>query len=120
MTPASRPQGYPEHRKVHVALRDGSTIAVRPVQPSDLGAIETLLSDLSARSSHMRFHGLGHTPEDTLRRFAEVDYRDSFSLVAETGADRDVTLVALASYFRSGPGRAEMALVVADRLQGLG
>jgi acetate---CoA ligase (ADP-forming) len=105
---------------VHVPLRDGSTIAVRPARPDDAPGLESLFAGLSARSTHMRFHALGQSPPETLRRFAEVDYRDSFSLVAETGWGERTRLVALATYFRTAPGRAEMALVVADDFQGRG
>ncbi|MDQ3953254.1 MAG: GNAT family N-acetyltransferase, partial [Actinomycetota bacterium] len=116
----SPPRGYPQHRVVHVPLRDGSTIAVRPVVPEDASGLAAFFGGLSGRSSHLRFHDTASVSVETMRRFAEVDYRESFSLVAEKGWDAARRLVAVASYFRSAPGRAEMALVVADDLQGLG
>ncbi|HEX2296729.1 MAG TPA: GNAT family N-acetyltransferase [Actinomycetota bacterium] len=120
MSDASLPPGYPRHRMVHVTLRDGSTIGVRPVLPGDLPRLEDLFAGLSERSSHMRFHGLGGVSPESLHRLASVDYRESFSLVAETGWREGTRLVALASYFASERARAEMSLAVADDFQGLG
>ncbi|HEV2757571.1 MAG TPA: GNAT family N-acetyltransferase [Actinomycetota bacterium] len=120
VTAGPHPPGYPEHRAVHVPLRDGSTVRIRPVLAPDLPRLVDLFGRLSRGSTRMRFHAAAHPTEESLRRFAEVDYRGSFSLVAETGIDERRSVIALASYFRTTPGRAEMALVVDDDHQGRG
>jgi acetate---CoA ligase (ADP-forming) len=114
------PQGYPSHRDVDVALRDGSTVRVRPVLPRDLDSIEALFARLSHNSVRMRFHGSTSPSRAMLESFVEVDYRTTLSLVAETGLDELKRSIALATYVQTNEGRAEMALVVDDAYQGLG
>ncbi|MEA2485088.1 MAG: hypothetical protein QOD46_199 [Actinomycetota bacterium] len=111
---------YPAYRAVDVALRDGSTVGIRPVSALDLDAIVDLFARLSQRSIRMRFHGVATPSRDALRRFVEVDYRTSFSLIAESGLAENRSAIALATYMQTAPGRAEMALVVDDSFQGLG
>ena len=41
---------YPEELTADVVLRDGSTLRVRPVRPSDRPALGAFLESLSARS----------------------------------------------------------------------
>ncbi|MDQ3985141.1 MAG: GNAT family N-acetyltransferase, partial [Actinomycetota bacterium] len=80
---------------------------------------EDLFSRLSDRSVRMRFHGAMGSGID-LRRFTEVDYKDSFGLVAETSRNGGPRIVALASYVLTGEKKAEAAVVVDDPLQGKG
>lgn len=110
------PPGYPRHRVVHVPLRDGSTVSVRPVFPRDVDAFGGFFGRLSGFSTHMRFHGSAHASAETLRRFAEVDYRDSFSLVAETGGG-DATRV-LNPVLVGAAGTGAIALDARIRLAG--
>ncbi len=116
----THPTGYPKHREVDVALRDGSTIHVRPVLPADLHDVKQLFEAISAESSVLRFHGIRTPLIDELRRFVEVDYRDVMSLVATTARTGESRIVALASYFVAADGPAEVAVVVNDPYQGRG
>ena len=102
MTPNDGSPGYPSYRKVDVALRSGATVRIRPVVPEDIGDLQDLFARLSGESSRKRFHGMHHPSEAELRRFAEVDYRDRFGLVAETSMGDGPRVVALASYIRTG------------------
>ncbi|HYI46464.1 MAG TPA: GNAT family N-acetyltransferase [Actinomycetota bacterium] len=114
------PVGYPEHRAVDVPLRDGSTIHVRPVLPSDLFDVGELFGRISAETSRLRFHGVRRPSVEELRRFVEVDYRNVFSLVALTARGNEPRIVAFVSYVVSVPGTAELAIVVDDPFQGRG
>lgn len=121
MQPAHElPQGYPAHRVVDVGLRDGSTVRVRPALLEDLDPLEALFSRLSPDSVRMRFHGVASPSRAMLQRFVDVDYKESLSLIAETGLGERARSIALATYFRTDEARAEMALVVDDAFQGLG
>src|SRR5215469_16822600 len=103
---------------VDVVLRDGSTVRVRAAWPEDRDALERFLSGLSEQSRIFRFF----TPINDLswaaRQFAQVDYRERYSLVAQHGVDGEI--VAHGFYALEKPGQAEVALEVADRLQGMG
>lgn len=121
MRPAHElPQGYPAHRVVDVGLRDGSTVRVRPALLEDLDSLEALFSRLSPDSVRMRFHGVAAPSRAMLQRFVDVDYKESLSLLAETGLGEGAKSIALATYIRTDEARAEMALVVDDAFQGLG
>jgi acetate---CoA ligase (ADP-forming) len=120
ISPADLPANYPAHRAVFVSLRDGSTIALRPVLPSDVGGVAHMFSRLSDESSRMRFHGGRRAVDSDVKQFVEVDYRDRFGLVAETAIGGDFRVVALGSYVAMSEGRAEVALAVDDPMQGKG
>lgn len=111
---------YPAHRVVDVALRDGSTVRVRPTRADDLDAIEALFARISRESSRMRFHGSTSPSRQMLERFVDVDYHTSLSLLSETGLDEGRRSIALATYVKTGEDAAEMALLVDDAFQGLG
>jgi acetyl coenzyme A synthetase (ADP forming)-like protein len=111
--------GYPAHREADVALRDGSTVHVRPVRLTDAPAVEQLLKGLSDRSRWLRFFGY---PDRTkaVQWATEVDYDRRYGLVATTGADGRV--VGHAGFERQPdhPDRAEVGMEIADAMQGKG
>ena len=114
------PEGYPTHRVVDVPLRDGSTIRIRPALSDDLVDLTELFGRMSQRSRRFRFHGVVSVTADSLRPFVDLDYRDTFGLVAETSAGDGPRIVALASYVRTEPEKAEMAIAIDDPFQGRG
>jgi acetate---CoA ligase (ADP-forming) len=112
------PPGYPEHREADVALRDGSTIHVRPIRLEDRPAMLGFLAGLSETSRYLRFFS-GNVDVDRAAGWAaDVDYRDRYGLVATSGAGG--AIVAHATYLRTAPDRAEVAFAIADAYQGRG
>jgi acetate---CoA ligase (ADP-forming) len=113
-TPAAE---YPLDQVVDIPLRDGSSVRLRPVERADRDALCAFLKGLSQESIIFRFFG-----SPALDRMAassvDVDYSNRYAIVAELGRDR--TLVAHGTYIRTGERKAEVAFVVADRLQGRG
>ncbi len=111
---------YPQHREADVVLRDGSTVHVRPSRPDDAPAVHELLQDLSEESTWLRFFSGFPNLEAAARWATEVDYRERYGLVATVGHDGKV--VGHAGWEREGnrSERAEVAFVVADRMQGRG
>ena len=104
-------------RAVDVALRDGSTVRVRPVATGDRPAIAAFLAALSPRSIAFRFFGsvdLTWAADWS----TDVDYADRYALIATAGAEH--TVIAHAAYIRDRAARAEVAFAVADDWQGLG
>ena len=114
------PEGFPVHRVVDVALRDGATIRIRPAMEDDLGEVADLFHRMSRRSRRFRFHGIVQITPDSVRPFVDLDYRDTFGLVAETSAGEGPRVVGLASYVRIGEESAEMAIAIDDPFQGRG
>lgn len=112
--PLERSPAYPASSEVDVALRDGSTIRIRPVTLADRPAIERFLQALSARSIGFRFFG-GIDLDWVADWSTDVDYADRYALIATTGASGEI--VAHAAYIRTGTERAEVAFTVADDWQ---
>jgi acetate---CoA ligase (ADP-forming) len=112
---------YPTHLEADVALRDGSTVHVRPVRRGDAAdrdAILAFLQDLSGESRYLRFFS-GHSDlTSAADRSIEVDYAARHGLVATAGAQDRV--IGHAMYVQDGPDRAEVAFAVADAMQGHG
>lgn len=100
-------------------LRDETPVRVRPIRPSDKAAMAEALGELSDSSVHRRF--LSPKPRFTsseLRYLTEVDGHHHLALIAEDSGGR---IVGVGRWVRTeGGGVAEVAIVVADHLQGLG
>jgi acetyl coenzyme A synthetase (ADP forming)-like protein len=111
---------YPGHREADVVLRDGSTVHVRPARLTDAPAVEELLKGLSDRSRWLRFFSGFPNIEKAVQWATEVDYDRRYGLVATTGAAG--RLVGHAGFERQPdhPERAEVALEIADAMQGKG
>ena len=95
----------PRHHEADVALRDGSTVHVRPVRAEDAPAVRAFFERLSPRSIALRFF-CGFPDLDRAVRWAtEVDQH-------HYGWEREP----------DRPGRAEVTFAIADAMQhnGLG
>jgi len=109
---------YPSHREADVALRDGSTVHVRPARRDDRQAVLEFLRELSPDSRMLRFFTASANLEWAADRMTDVDYHDRVSLLATAGPGG--TVVAHATYIKTVPGRAEVAFAIADAMQGRG
>lgn len=109
---------YPESWSTDVVLRDGHTVHVRPIEPSDADGLAEFHARQSPESIYFRF--LSPRPrlsDKDLRYFTEIDYRDRMAFVAELGDE----IVAVARYERySGTDTAEVAFFVDDQHHGRG
>jgi acetate---CoA ligase (ADP-forming) len=121
-TPVAPDAAFVAEHSADVALRDGSTVRVRPVLRGDRERIADFLTHVSEESIAFRF--FGRPSLDWVADWSvDVDYSDRVALVAETGAPPRV--VAHAAYIREpdaadGHSRAEVAFLVADDWQGRG
>lgn len=100
-----------------VVLRDGSVLQVRPVQPGDEGRLLAFFRGLSAQSRSLRFFSPAVDVDREAHRAMQAG-PTTCSLVAVTGPTERV--VGHAVYAGVAPGRAEVALAVADEYQGRG
>jgi acetyl coenzyme A synthetase (ADP forming)-like protein len=97
-----------------VVLRDGSTVHVRGLRPSDEAALVEMLENLSMESRAFRFFSAGADLHAAARAAVEADA----GLVALSGEEGRV--VGHAMYAAGESGRAEVAFAVADDFQGRG
>jgi acetyl coenzyme A synthetase (ADP forming)-like protein len=116
-TPVSASVPYPAEREADVALRDGSTVHIRPVRASDEAAIGAFLEGVSRESIGFRFFGAPNLKWVTSWSL-DVDYADRFGLIAETGTP--ARIISHACYVRMNEQKAEVAFLVADAWQGRG
>ena len=105
---------YPGEREADIALRDGTTVHVRPIRVEDREAVRAFLEGLSPDSIGFRFFGYPNI-EWATGWSVNVDYADRFGLVAVSGDPPGV--VAHATYIRINEHKAEIAFVVADAWQ---
>ena len=109
---------YPAHREVTIVLRDGSTLAVRPIRRDDERDLARFFTDLSMESRVFRFFAAITNADALATKLVDVDYTTRYGILAVAGAER--RLVGHAMYVETGPRKAELALAVADEYQGRG
>lgn len=101
-----------------VVLRDGSTVRVRPVEPSDERALATFFGSLSVASTALRFFSAGISRESAARQAVNIDFDRSYALVAVHGTKPRI--VGHAMYAAVNEECVEVAFVLADAMQGRG
>ncbi|MGH2941630.1 MAG: GNAT family N-acetyltransferase [Solirubrobacteraceae bacterium] len=97
-----------------IALRDGSTVHVRAVGPSDVEPLAAFLDGLSAQARWFRFLGGGVDAGRAARALVE----SGVGLLATAGPGG--AIVAHACYVPEAADRAEVAFAVGDAWQGRG
>jgi acetyl coenzyme A synthetase (ADP forming)-like protein len=109
---------YHSGTECDVVLRDGSTLHLRPVRPSDAAALIDLYGRLSTESLYFRYFSMPKLDAERIAKLAAADLDREFTLVGECGG----RLEAVASYARDPqlPAHAEVAFTIADALQGRG
>lgn len=117
VTAATDPAVYPSEAVADIVLRDGSTVHVRPARRDDRNALRAFLGGVSQDAIWFRFFSMANL-DWAADWSADVDYRQRFGLVVETGAPRRI--IAHAAYVRCSDDRAEVAFLVADAWQGHG
>ena len=111
---------YPAELEGELRLRDGSTVAVRPIRPEDAAYEQRFFEALSERSRFQRFLSQSaHLTPQLLARFTQLDYDRELALVALAPGGRDFIGVGRYAPNADG-GTAEFALTVADAWQGRG
>ena len=117
--PGHRPR--PAVKRRPVALRDGSKVLIRQVQPADAPLLADGFARLSLKSRYMRFlTGKRELSPAELRYFTDVDHHDHEALAALDHADGRG--VGIARYIRHAedPQAAEIAVTIVDDWQGRG
>ena len=109
---------YPAHREATIVLRDGSTLSVRPIRPDDEDELSRFFANLSLESRVFRFFAAVANAGASIKRMIDVNYSTRYGLVAISGSPPQI--VGHAMYVLMEPGKAELALAVADALQGQG
>ncbi len=104
------------------ALRDGTTVRIRPIRPDDDDRLLGMWERTSAESRRLRFHGHYDLNPDTVGRFTRIDPADEVAIVATLGRDDHERIVGVARFSvePQDRGHAEFAALVEDAQQGRG
>jgi succinyl-CoA synthetase alpha subunit len=109
---------YPAHLSSDVVLRDGSTVALRPVGEGDESLLHEFFDGLDERSLAFRFFTGAPNLKEVARAAAAVDQDRRFALVALRGSEGRP--VGHGFYAALDSERAEIAFAVSPELQGHG
>ncbi len=109
---------YPGHREADVVLRDGSTVHLRPVRPTDEDALRDFFAELDPRSRAFRFFSAATDLGQAAKLMAGVDYKGRYGLIASRGAEHRT--VGHGIYLALSDARAEVAFAVSAEMQGHG
>lgn len=102
-------------------LRDGHTVEVRALKPSDEADMLAAVDRIGAQSLYRRFMGAKRGFSEKERAFfLNVDFLKHVALVAVVKEGTHDAIVAGGRYIVEGPGTAEIAFAVVDDYQGQG
>ena len=108
----------PKYREGDVVLRDGSTVRIRVMRPSDEAGLRGLLTSLSEESRWLRFYSLQNSSALAAEAHREANLDHAFGLIACSGDDERV--VGHAFYVAVNDKQAEVAFTIANDFQGRG
>lgn len=113
---------YPQHLIRKLALRDGTSVTIRPIRPEDAELEQAFVRALSEQSRYMRFMTtINELPSKKLNFFTDVDYDRHLALIATIDQDGHELQIGVARYVATeNDGLCEFAVTVADDWQGKG
>lgn len=116
------PEDYPYRYQQKLQLKNGSTVLLRPILPTDGPLLVDLFNRLSPEARYLRF--LSHIPaltEQMLYRFTHVDYCNEFALVAVVTEEGSDSIIAVGRYALDVEAKcADLAVAVRDDWQHVG
>jgi acetyltransferase len=114
---ASYPQKYVAAR----SLQNGTKVLLHPVKPEDEKRFNEFLKSLSVESMRFRFFEIiKEMSHEMLARYCNLDYDREIAVVAELNDDNKPIIGAVRLILDSSGKSGEFAVLVSDKLQGLG
>ena len=111
-----------ENYEWQIELKNGRTVFVRPLYPSDEFEYRNFFYSLKEETIYRRFFYkmklFSH--EVVQQQWAEVDYRTNMSLIGQVQKGGHRQIIAIGSYAQDKNGYAEVAFVIRDDFQGQG
>ena len=122
LPPSTEDLLFLEGYKSTLKLKNGKTIEIRPLLPSDEFAYRNFFYSLQEKTIYLRFFYKMRTftHEMAQKQWASIDYHENISLIglAQVGGHKEI--MAIGSYAKESEGRAEVAFVVREDFQGQG
>ncbi len=114
---ASYPKKYVAARR----LKDGTKVLLHPVKPEDEMHFNEFLKSLSVETMRFRFFEIiKEMSHEMLTRYCNLDYDREIAVVAELQNGNKPIIGAVRLILDPGGKSGEFAVLVADKLQGLG
>lgn len=117
-------ENYPTQYESRITLKNGRTVFIRPIKPTDEYLIVDLFNKLDDDSKYMRFlMPLNALPEDLLFRSTHIDYHNNFALIAVIREEGKDSIIASCRYgYDAKDHVTDFAIVVREDWQrnGLG
>lgn len=122
MPPSTDDLIFIEGYKRSFTLKNGKTLELRPLLPSDEFAYRNFFYSLQEKTIYMRFFYKMRTftHEVAQKQWASLDYRHNISIVGLVQKGDHKEILAIGSYARESEERAEVAFVVREDYQGQG
>jgi acetyltransferase len=113
---------YPAHLIKQIKLRDGTSLTIRPIRPSDMDLEKAFIQQLSDYSRYYRFmQPIRELTPQMLQHFTHPDYDREMALIALYTHNNREEEIAVARYVKYPDGRqCEFAIAVADEWHGKG
>jgi GNAT superfamily N-acetyltransferase len=113
---------YLESYKNTIELKNGRTIEIRPLFPSDEFAYRNFFYSLQEKTIYFRFfYKMKIFSHDVVQKqWANVDYKRNMSLIGLIRKRGHKEIMAIGSYAEESENRAEVAFVVREDFHGLG
>jgi RimJ/RimL family protein N-acetyltransferase len=118
-TDAGLPEAYPKHLESSFEVRDGRTIWVRAILPSDAADLADAVERADRETLlHRFFTAAPHLTDRQIHYLAEVDYRRRLALIARDAEGRGVAVARYECHPETNT--AEVAVAVAPEWRRLG
>ncbi|UCD01553.1 MAG: 4-hydroxybutyrate CoA-transferase [Promethearchaeota archaeon] len=113
---------YPQKYETLLKLKNGKTIKIRPVKPTDERLIQELHYSLDEEDRYLRFFmPVKDFRHKKIQPMVNIDYSTDMILVGEFSGNKEEQIIALGAFFKTNqPSIAELAFVVHGKWRGLG
>ena len=113
---------YPEKYETLLKLKNGKTIKIRPVKPTDERMIQELHYSLDDKDRYLRFFmPVKDFRHKKIQPMVNIDYSTDMILLGEFSGTKEDQIIALGAFFKAHqPSIAELAFVVHREWRGLG
>lgn len=102
-------------------MRDGSTAAIQPAEPTDVTMMQQFIDRLSPESRRHRFFSESPPPSDSIVALCDSsDPRSQFTLIVTRVWGGTPRIIAAGSYWAKDSQTAEVAMAVDDEFHGKG
>lgn len=108
---------YPENYEKNIVLKNGQTIKIRPVKPSDERLFQELYYSLGNKDRYLRFFAARRSfRHEMIKKLTIIDYCTNMILVGEHWENGQQKIIASAAFIKTNsPSTAEISIVVNER-----